>query len=102
MSEFEQCSNELQFHIIFTFGQFSVSRKLILNGGAIGPRDLLFLINPENLGAFASLLMYVLNHFIRILTDFMNYHTITFYEILIYVHMFWKYVHIYFHCMNFG
>ena len=40
MSDFKQCSNQLQLDLL-TFGQFSVARKPIINGGARRPTCLL-------------------------------------------------------------
>ena len=43
MSDFQQCSNQIQ-RPNFTFGQFSAARKPIRNGGAIRPTGLLLVI----------------------------------------------------------
>ena len=42
MNDFEQCSDRLELDLILTFGTFSVTRKLIINGRAIRLRGLLF------------------------------------------------------------
>ena len=51
------CNIQTDFN--FIFGQFSVARKLILNGGAIRPIGLLF----NEIVAFVNERMYILSNF---------------------------------------
>ena len=62
MSDFEQCSSQLQLDLISLLNLISVAKKQIINGGAIRPKGLLFTIYSDMVAGMQCMNLLIVPH----------------------------------------